>query len=238
MREELTEENLKKYGFSKEQVKSLLDSEPCTIRIENNNGFTSASNESREIISGTEAKYFSIEGEFPFPYDDIDLIEKYYQRKQKSFLERRKQDTRSHYNEALETSRFKELEIKEAEELIEELKVKPKAMKFPAIHIDRLMTYLAWLKSHKGNTLSAFEIALKHWYLVNSGAEKYIIPKAVGEKYRQFASYKNIEKFYSQIDSKPPKREPSKKNLEAVKNDLSNYPNIQNAITNDIDRLF
>ena len=152
MRDELTEENLKKYGFSDEHVKSLLDSEHCTVRIQNNTGFYFASNESREIISGTEAKYFSIEGEFPFPYDDIDLIEPYYIRKQKTFLERRKEDTRSHYNEALEASRFKELEIKEAEELIEELKVKPKAMKFPTIHIDRLMTYLDWLRSSsKGN---------------------------------------------------------------------------------------
>ena len=236
MREELTEENLKKYGFSDEHVKYLLGSEHCTVRIENDSGFYSASSDSREIISGTEAKYFSIDGEYPFPYDDIDLIESYYMRKQLAYLESEKIETRSHYNESIAVARFKELEIKETEELIETLKAKPKAMQLPSIQIKRLITYLDWLRTYKGNTLTAYEIALQHHYLVKYNKEKWIEPVEVGKKYHHLRNAKNIEDHYRDFDNNR-NRPPKIKELEKIEDFIAGYPDIQKAVINDIDKL-
>ena len=85
--------------------------------------------------------------------------------------------------------------------------------------------------------LSAFEIALKHWYLVEAKIEDYIIPKHVGEKYKNLANYKNIEKSFGDLDTKPRRREPNLKNLNKVKKSLIDFPKIQRAIQNDIDKL-
>lgn len=92
--------------------------------------------------------------------------------------------------------------------------------------------------THKEKSeLSAFEIALKHWYLVKANIEYYIIPKHVGEKYKDLANYKNIETSFGDLDAKPRRREPTLKNLNKVKKSLIDFPEIQKAIENDIDKL-
>jgi|UniRef100_UPI004049716E hypothetical protein len=92
--------------------------------------------------------------------------------------------------------------------------------------------------THKEKSeLSAFEIALKHWYLVKANIEDYIIPKHVGEKYKDLANYKNIETSFGDLDTKPRRREPTLKNLNKVKKSLIDFPEIQKAIENDIDKL-
>lgn len=92
--------------------------------------------------------------------------------------------------------------------------------------------------THRENSeLSAFEIALRHWYLVEANIEDYIIPKHVGEKYKDLANYKNIEISFGDLDAKPRRREPNIKNLNKVKKSLIDFPEVQKAIENDIDKL-
>ena len=130
------------------------------------------------------------------------------------------------------TEKLNEIEIN-ATKSITEIKeillsnIKPASLR---VHSDIL--------THRENSeLSAFEIALKHWYLVKANIEDYIIPKQVGEKYKDLANYKNIEKSFGDLDTKPRRREPNLKNLNKVKKSLIDFPEIQKAIENDIDKL-
>lgn len=85
--------------------------------------------------------------------------------------------------------------------------------------------------------LTAFEIALRHMYLVRGKAEHWIPPSDVGRKYSHLKSFKNIEVGYRQLEAKPRKREPKTIELQRVLNTLDNFPEIQKAIINDIDVL-
>ncbi len=82
--------------------------------------------------------------------------------------------------------------------------------------------------------LSAFEIALRHWYLVGSREEAYIVPKQVGEKYGHLRNAKNIEKAYGRIETGT---SGNIKQLTNIQQSLSEYPQIQRAIENDIAKL-
>lgn len=88
---------------------------------------------------------------------------------------------------------------------------------------------------HKSD-LSAFEIALRHWYLVKYKKEDWIEPVKVGKKYKDLRNYKNIEDHSRDIDSNR-NRKPKQKELKNIENSLSDYPDIQKAIQNDIDKL-
>ncbi|WP_276363546.1 hypothetical protein [Daejeonella sp. H1SJ63] len=84
--------------------------------------------------------------------------------------------------------------------------------------------------------LSAFEIALRHWYLVYGKEENYIIPKQVGEKYQHLVDKTNIAKSYSRID-KAKGKIGTKAQLLKIHDSLSDFPKIQKAIINNIDEL-
>ena len=88
----------------------------------------------------------------------------------------------------------------------------------------------------KESELSAFEIALKHWYLVKYKKEDWIDPVKVGEKYKHLRNNKNIEDHFRDIDSKR-SRKPKQKELKNLENSLTGYPDGQKAIQNDIDKL-
>ena len=88
----------------------------------------------------------------------------------------------------------------------------------------------------KESGLSAFEIALRHWYLVKYKKEDWIDPVKVGEKYKHLRNNKNIEDHFRDIDIKR-SRKPKQKELKNIENSLSDYSEIQRAIQNDIDKL-
>jgi len=101
---------------------------------------------------------------------------------------------------------------------------------------------IEWLRTQRGlvkepSNLSATEIALRQWYLVEAKIEPYIIPRQVGQKYKHLADCTNIAMAYSSFDKNPRTKYPNLKQLKNVKNSLSEYPNIQSAISNDIDKL-
>jgi hypothetical protein len=85
------------------------------------------------------------------------------------------------------------------------------------------------------SSLTAAEIALMHHYLVKAKIEKYLNPRQVGLKYKNLKSAKNIQMAYSKFD----KNEilPNKVQLENLESFLSDYPTVQKAIRNDIDKL-
>lgn len=88
---------------------------------------------------------------------------------------------------------------------------------------------------HSDNDLSAFEIALRHWYLMKSGIEQDITSVDVSKKYKHLKSPKNIEKSYNNIFLK--RKKANKKQLITVLNSLKEYPNVQKAIENDLDKI-
>lgn len=84
--------------------------------------------------------------------------------------------------------------------------------------------------------LNAYEIALRHWYLVGGKIEP--MPNSnteVGIKYNRIRNADNIEKYYSNIMKQ--KRKGTRKELENIKITLQKYPTILAAIDNDIDKL-
>ncbi|GEM_PF-6040361 len=95
------------------------------------------------------------------------------------------------------------------------------------------------VRNKKDGDLSASEIALKHWYLVKAGAEDYIVPKQVGEKYGALRNAKNIEKEYGKLDKLKSNEKPStnRKHLVNVIKSLNEHPQIQKAVINDLDTI-
>ncbi len=86
----------------------------------------------------------------------------------------------------------------------------------------------------KESDLSAFEIALKHVYLFKAGIEK-LNGGQIAKNYKGIKSTKNIEQFYNDILKK--REVPNKSQLIKVHDSLNEYPDIQKAIQNDIDKL-
>lgn len=86
------------------------------------------------------------------------------------------------------------------------------------------------------SSLTAYEKALRHYYLECSHEENYITGKAIVDKYGQ----KQVESFLNKIraDKGPDlNRRGIKKVLQNVINALSNYKSAQKAATNDFDKL-
>ena len=86
----------------------------------------------------------------------------------------------------------------------------------------------------KESELSAFEIALKHYHLNRAGIEN-LKGGQIARMYKGISSTKNIEMAYN--DLLVDRKKPNKSQLKKVHDCLSEYPNIQKAIQNDIDKL-
>lgn len=83
--------------------------------------------------------------------------------------------------------------------------------------------------------LTAFEIALKHWYLERAGIESYTNAIEIASKYNGIRSTKNIELAFNDIAQK--RKKANLKQLKNVMKSLDDYPIIQKAIQNDLDKL-
>lgn len=86
------------------------------------------------------------------------------------------------------------------------------------------------------NQLSAFEIALRQWYLVKYGEETFLTPVQVGLKFKEIRNHKNIEDCYRDLECNPPRRKPNKTHLENILRSIKDdYPLTKKALINDID---
>jgi hypothetical protein len=86
----------------------------------------------------------------------------------------------------------------------------------------------------KESDLSAFEIALKHYYLY-LGDKENLTSREIAEMYEGIRNTKNIEMAYNNLLNNL--RKPNRKHLKIVHDSLSEYPDVQKAIKNDIDKL-
>lgn len=86
----------------------------------------------------------------------------------------------------------------------------------------------------KESDLSAFELALKHYRLFLAKKEN-LTSKEVVEIYRGFKNSKNIEQAYNALIAGRKKGNQSQ--LKRVSDSLSEFPDVQKAIQNDIDNL-
>jgi hypothetical protein len=86
----------------------------------------------------------------------------------------------------------------------------------------------------KESDLSAFELALKHYRLFLAKKEN-LTSKEVVEIYRGFKNSKNIEQAYNDLIAGRKKGNQSQ--LKRVSDSLSEFPDVQKAIQNDIDNL-
>lgn len=84
-------------------------------------------------------------------------------------------------------------------------------------------------------SLTAFELALRHCYLVKGCIEQYLKGGKVGEKYSCYGSKKNIELAFNDIENG--RRKAKLEELQNVLNTLIEYPQIQKALENDIDLI-
>lgn len=83
--------------------------------------------------------------------------------------------------------------------------------------------------------LTAFEIALKHWYLERAGIESYSGAIEIASKYKGIKNSKNIELAFNDIVQK--RKKANLKQLKNILNSLKDYPIVQKAIQNDLDKL-
>jgi hypothetical protein len=86
----------------------------------------------------------------------------------------------------------------------------------------------------KESGLSAFEIALKHYYLY-LGDKENLTSRQIAEMYKGVKASKNIEMAYNDLLEK--RKKGNKSQLKKVHDSLSEYPDVQKAIKNDIDKL-
>lgn len=98
----------------------------------------------------------------------------------------------------------------------------------------KILNTLSYKKSIGKSGLSSFEIALKHRYLYLAKKEN-LTSREVAEIYKGIKTPKNIEMAYNDISKK--RKIPNEKQLKNVYDALSEHPEIQKAIQNDIDTL-
>jgi hypothetical protein len=101
------------------------------------------------------------------------------------------------------------------------------------LEIDNIKAKELDKQTHKSD-LSAFEIALKHYYL-SLGKKENLTSRQLAEKYKGVRASKNIEMAYNNLWEK--RKKGNKSQLKKVHDSLSEYPDVQNAIQNDIDKL-
>jgi len=87
----------------------------------------------------------------------------------------------------------------------------------------------------KESDLSAFEIALKHYYLYLAKKEN-LSSKEISEMYHGVKNKTNIVLAYNKL-FKADSKKGNKSQLKKVNDSLNEYPDIQRAIQNDIDKL-
>ncbi len=102
------------------------------------------------------------------------------------------------------------------------------------MHFNEVKDAIDEINPSKESDLSAFELALKHYCLFIAKKEK-LTSKEVAELYRGFKNPKNIELAYNDLIAGRKKGNQSQ--LKRVSDSLSEFPDVQKAIQNDIDNL-
>lgn len=111
---------------------------------------------------------------------------------------------------------------------------------FTSLNINTKDTFFV-LNADNKTELSAYEIALMHYYLHQGREAEPMTPVQVGKHYG--ALYKkspdNITKYSREIDKRRRKNEPlgNVEQLKNVINNLKKYPQILKAATNDLDQI-
>ncbi len=109
-------------------------------------------------------------------------------------------------------------------------------MKFLSIQIEAIEKERVILKRAESNNLTPFEIAIKDQYLSKANKiDKIHFAKDFIERYKGLRSSKNLEEQFNHLNNN--RRKPNRKQLQNVHDSLSEYPDIQKAIINDIDQL-
>lgn len=143
MIEDLTIEKLIEYSFTKEQIEKLQYWDNYETALENGKEAFFASNIENKIYSG-EDYYTKKNSHILFPYNDPDLVPKYFKQKQAAYLNNEKKLAGITYVEKSVKERFKQNEIKWVEAMIKKREPFSGMLGF-AIKNKMLVYYLDWL---------------------------------------------------------------------------------------------
>ncbi len=154
MIEKLTIEKLKKYGFSTESIERFSTWE-ITYEAFYHSGYDCifASNKDNKIYSGIEGfkKYYFRDGApLIFPKHCADLIEEYYFLALSKYLEKKKRNTGTKFNDKVNIEKFNRQELISANNTLEKLS-KSNLLKFNTVNglikkeIDIFEAYVDWL---------------------------------------------------------------------------------------------
>ena len=102
------------------------------------------------------------------------------------------------------------------------------------MHFNEVKGAIDEINPSKESDLSAFELALKHYRLYLAKKEN-LTSKEVVEIYRGFKNSKNIEQAYNDLIKG--RKKGNNLQLKRVSDSLSEFPDVQKAIQNDIDNL-
>jgi len=147
---ELNIENLVKCGFESDVIERLLTWDNYEIEFRNDLGNFFASKIDNKIYTGTEAfrKIYFRDKENPrFPFNDLDLVEEYYNLKELNYLKHSKDLQKSIYDECDQQREFKQDEIKETKEIINNIATSNKShLSFNIKNLKVFKGYLNWLE--------------------------------------------------------------------------------------------
>jgi hypothetical protein len=150
MIEKLTKQKMVEFGFDKEQIEKLLTWDNYEINIVNNKGFYYASNIENKIYSETDAYtkcYFKDETKPEFPFNDFDLVPKYFELLTANYIAERKKEAKITFNEKKAIEQLKQIEIEKVTALIEGFKRENNRATYHKRKIDKYNDYLVWLQS-------------------------------------------------------------------------------------------
>jgi hypothetical protein len=146
MIEQLTIENLEKYGFDKDYIEEIMKQGNYESNCTNDKGQFFVSQKEQKIYSDKEYFLKRPDVQMHFPHHNNDLFEKYYDIKLDLYLKKKRSNSGKNFNEQKNKERFKEEEIKLIESIIEEYKKqKPLVALRMSEKIDSYQNYLDWL---------------------------------------------------------------------------------------------
>lgn len=153
MVEKLEAAKLKKYKFGKDDIERLTTWDKHEMYFLSNDDVFWASNIEKAIYSGPDAerKYYFRKDGTHFPQKNLNLVPEYYSLKETGYLKKQKKIAGSLFKKQPAQEDFKNLEMQETEELINNLKAHKMYDRLASKkeYVEKLNWYLKWLNSQE-----------------------------------------------------------------------------------------
>lgn len=176
MVENLTEQKLVEYGFSRENIEKLLHGQNEEQFLIFGEQHIWASNVANRILSGIDASrkfYFRNEEQIAFPFWDLNLINEYYHLREYFYLKRQKAIAGISFQENATKERFIENEVGTTNKIIDDLKSKPVQPNSISKSLEKYLVYLDWLKDFQARQRDKLSTLKENNKFYHSDIENY-----------------------------------------------------------------